>query len=207
MSEMKQAMKSEYIPYKDVVFRLRGYVVDEIESTIYPQFNLTLQEEIIFHTLHEAEEKIRNLVKQRIDSRYCFFIYEVPIGVECIGVHGQRVRSYSSNGELISESKASSLYDVNGNLESFNGRDVTECHFKIGDTIEVFHYDCIKTEVVDRLPIDSNFIKTDISVNADYTDDCYLTLTDNGHNHPPVWHCFHRNSIKHIDYGSSSCGN
>ena len=192
---MRQTMKNEYVPYKDVVFRLRGYVVDfDIESSLRPQ--LALSEEIIFHTLDAAEAEIRNLVRNMLEGRYCFFIYEVPVGVDCSGVNGQRVRSYSSNGVLISESKASSLYDVNGNLEHFSGRDASECHFNPGDTIEVFHYDHIRTEVVDSLPIDSSFINTNLNAMTDFTDDCYLTRTDNGHNHPPVWHCFPKSIIK-----------
>ena len=188
-------MKSEYLPYKDVVFRLRGYVADfDRESSLYPQ--LTLSEEIIFHTLASAESEMRKLIRNTPEGRYCFFIYEVPIGVECSGVNGQRVRSYSSNGKLISESKASSLYDVNGNLEHFCGRDASECHFNLGDTIEVFHYDHIRIEIVDSLPIDSNLINTNLSAMTDFSDDCYLTRTDNGHNHPPVWHCFPKSLIK-----------
>ena len=53
-----------YIPYEDVVYRLDGYVIDDIDEASYPVFDVYHQEEILFHSLEEAEKKIEELAKE-----------------------------------------------------------------------------------------------------------------------------------------------
>ena len=57
----KEILGAEYIPYEDVIYRLDGYVISDLEEASYPEFDVYHQEEFLFHTLEEAEAKIAEL--------------------------------------------------------------------------------------------------------------------------------------------------
>lgn len=193
-----------YVRYNDVVYRLLGYLVSDIDDARYPRFDIFLNEEILFRSLSEAEAKIHELASldEHIGARAYFFIHEIPIGTICYHSYGQRVRSYTADGKFYAETKASLVEDINGNLEPFYGRESNECHFKPGDIVEVFRGDEVTLEVVQLCPIDPSFISQRYSnpmsadyIHPDFTDDSYVTLSwDEGgeccHDHPSVVCCF-----------------
>lgn len=130
----------EYRPYTDVMYLMTGYLVSDVDEERYPHFDIFMHENILFHTLEEAERKIAELARDEElkDERACFFVYEVPVGVNCYPAQGQKIRSYTADGEFNSESKVSALEDCNGTLELFSGREEAECRFKVGDKVAVF---------------------------------------------------------------------
>ena len=188
----------EYQPYTDVMYLMTGYLVSDVDEERYPHFDIFMNENILFHTLEEAERKITELAQDEelMDERACFFVYEVPVGMNCYPAQGQKVRSYTADGELNSESKVSALEDCTGTLELFPGREETECRFKVGDKVVVFWGDHFSFETIYALPVDSAFVKArlqdeSIAFLPDYSDDCYVTVPDGGdyydhHNHPSV---------------------
>ena len=188
----------EYQPYTDVMYLMTGYLVSDVDEERYPQFDIFMNENILFRTLEEAESKITGLAQDEElkDERACFFVYEVPVGVNCYPAQGQKIRSYTADGELNSESKVSALEDCTGTLELFPGREETECRFKVGDKVVVFWGDHFSFETIYALPVDSAFVKArlqdeSIAFLPDYSDDCYVTVPDVGdyydhHNHPSV---------------------
>lgn len=189
-----------YIPYEDVIYRLDGYVISDLEEASYPEFDVYHQEEFLFHTLEEAEAKIAELVAENSEDRYCFFIREVPVGVHCYHSWSQRARAYTRDGKLFAESAASKVADKNGNDEPFYGRDEDELQFRLGDLVEVFRGDTVTLEIVCSLPPDRDAVKRRI-IGLDYSDDCYVTLDgDEGymecHSHPEIVKCFPANTLK-----------
>ena len=189
-----------YIPYEDVIYRLDGYVISDLEEASYPEFDVYHQEEFLFHTLEEAEAKIAELVAENSEDRYCFFIREVPVGVQCYHSKSQRARTYTRDGKLFAESAASKVVDKNGNDEPFYGRDEDELQFRLGDLVEVFRGDTVTLEIVCSLPPDRDAVKRRI-IGLDYSDDCYVTLDgDEGymecHSHPEIVKCFPANTLK-----------
>ena len=188
----------EYQPYTDVMYLMTGYLVSDVDEERYPQFDIFMNENILFRTIEEAERKITELAQDEElkDERACFFVYEVPVGVNCYPAQGQKVRSYTADGELNSESKVSALEDCTGTLELFPGREETECRFKVGDKVVVFWGDHFSFETIYALPVDSAFVKArlqdeSIAFLPDYSDDCYVAVPDGGdyydhHNHPSV---------------------
>ncbi len=192
----------EYQPYTDVMYLMAGYLICDTDEPRYPQFDVFINENILFHTLEEAEKKIAELAQDEelIDERACFFVYEVPVGANCYPAQGQRVRSYTIDGELNSTSMVSALEDHNGNLEVFPGIDKAECKFSEGDKVAVFWGDHFSFETVYALPVDSAFVEArlrddSIAFLPDYSDDCYVTVPDGGdycdhHNHPSIVNVF-----------------
>lgn len=102
----------EYQPYTDVMYLMTGYLVSDVDEERNPQFDIFMNENILFRTLEEAERKITELAQDEElkDERACFFVYEVPVGVNCYPAQGQKVRSYTADGELNSEIKETSYY-------------------------------------------------------------------------------------------------
>lgn len=193
-------MNLGYRPYKDVIYRLDGYVISDLEEATYPEFGLFHKEEIIFHTLEEAERKIAELAEEKTEDRYCFFIREVPVGVHCYYSYSQRIWSYTRDGKLNAVSAVSEIEDEDGNLEPFYGRDKNEHHFQPGDFVEVFRGDRVTLEIVVSLPIDKTTLEkrslaSGRKIQLDFTDDGYTTLNgDEGymqcHSHPSIVQCF-----------------
>ena len=184
----------EYKAYTDVMYLMTGYLISDSDEHRYSQLDVFISENILFHTLEEAERKIAELAHEEelMNERACFFVYEVPVGVNCYHTEGQKIKSYTADGELNSESKVSSLEDNNGKLELFHGRDKISCKFSIGDRVAVFKGDHFSFETVYALPVDLDESKTFIS---DYSDDCYITIPERGeyyeqHNHPSVVNVF-----------------
>ena len=143
-----------YVPYEDVIYRLDGYVISDLEEASYPVFDVFHKEEILFRTLEEAERKVEELAKENLEDRYCFFIFEIPVGVHCYHSWFQRARSYTRDGKLFAESAASSIADKNEDYEPFFGRDEDELQFRLGDLVEVFSGDSVSLEIVCSLPLD-----------------------------------------------------
>jgi hypothetical protein len=192
----------EYQSYTDVMYLMTGCLISDTDEPRYPQFDVFINENILFHTLEEAERKIAELAQEEelMDERACFFVYEVPIGANCYPAQGQKVRSYTASGELNSESKVSALEDCNGNLELFPGRDTAECKFSEGDKVAVFWGDHFSFETIYALPVDSSFVELRLKDKSipflpDHSDDCYVTIPEGGdyydhHNHPLVVNVF-----------------
>jgi hypothetical protein len=185
---------------------LDGYVISDLEEASYPVFDVFHKEEILFRTLEEAERKVEELAKENLEDRYCFFIFEIPVGVHCYHSWFQRARSYTRDGKLFAESAASGIEDTNGVLEMFKGRDEDELQFRSGDLVEVFRGDCVTLEIVCSLPIDRmEFEKRILAGNRrlllDCTDDSFVTLDgDEGymecHSHPAIVQCFPADTLK-----------
>ena len=197
-----------YVPYEDVIYRLDGYVISDLEEASYPVFDVFHKEEILFRTLEEAERKVEELAKENLEDRYCFFIFEIPVGVHCYHSWFQRARSYTRDGKLFAESAASSIADKNEDYEPFFGRDEDELQFRLGDLVEVFSGDSVSLEIVCSLPLDRASVEERKLANRrllgfclDYTDDGYTTLDgDEGymecHSHPSVVQCFPADTLK-----------
>ena len=190
----------EYQSYKDVMYLMTGYRVSDTDEPRFPQFDIFVNENILFKTLEEAERKIEELAlsEELKKERACFFVHEVPIGVNCYPEQGLKIRSYDAYGELNAESMVSDLEDSNGNLEVFPGRD--ECRFSVGDKVAVFWGDHFSFETIYALPVDSSFVEASLKDKSiaflpDYSDDCYVTIPEGGdyydhHNHPLVVNVF-----------------
>ena len=166
----------EYQPYTDVMYLMTGYLGSDVDEEIYPHFYIFMNENILFHTLEEAERKIAELARDEElkDERACFFVYEVPVGVNCYPAQGQKIRSYTADGELNSESKVSALEDCNGTLELFPGREEAECRFKVGDKVAVFWGDHFSFETIYALPVDSAFVNSNLSLPVTACTVCYV---------------------------------
>ena len=48
----------EYRPYADVMYLMTGYLISDTDEPRFPQFDIFINENILFHTLEEAERKI-----------------------------------------------------------------------------------------------------------------------------------------------------
>lgn len=195
---------NEYQAYTDVIYRTTGYIVSDVDEARYPRFDIFMNENIIFHSLAEAEARISELAmsSEFKNERVCFFIHEVPVGMNCYPEAGQRIRSYTADGLFLAETKASYVEDKDGHFEPYYGREADECPFSSGDIIEVFRGDEMRLEIIISLPVNQKFINQRYfipfqadSIHPDYTDDSYTTywLNDKGvifHNHPEVVRCF-----------------
>lgn len=132
---------NQYEPYTDVVYRLIGYTVSNLEDKSYPRFNVHMTELSLHRTFEEAKAKMLAVIDE--DENYLrkyhsFYICEVPLGVTCIfGYEGQQVWSFDGNGCFNAHRSVSSIEDRNGNFEIFWGREADECQFKIGDIVEI----------------------------------------------------------------------
>lgn len=184
------------------MYLMTGYLISDLEEKRYPKFDIFINENILFHTLEEAESKIAELAmrEELKEERACFYVYEVPVGYNCYPAQGQKIRSYTADGELNSQSMVSELEDYNGNLEIFPGRDAAKWRFSIGDKVAVFWGDHFSFETLYAYPIDSSFVEARLhdqttSLLPDYSDDCYVTVPEGGdyydqHNHPSVVNVF-----------------
>lgn len=181
---------------------MTGYLISDLEEERYPKFDIFINENILFHTLEEAESKIAELAmrEELKEERACFYVYEVPVGYNCYPAQGQKIRSYTADGELNSQSMVSAIEDCNGNLEIFPGRDEAKYRFSIGDKVAVFWGDHFAFETLYAYPIESSFVEARLhdettSLLPDYSDDCYVTIPVEGdyydhHNHPSVVNVF-----------------
>lgn len=165
----------------------------------YIAADIFLSENYLFRTLEEINRLVRTDSKL---ERACFFIYDVPIGVHCYEMYGQRIRSYSGQGHFVAESKSSNIEDSQGYLEPFLGRIDDECLFAPGDIVAVFRSDKMRLEIVGSRPVNIEYVDKNYPIllpkgnkYPDYTDDSYMTLvcTDDLtyiHDHASIVHCF-----------------
>lgn len=52
----------KYQPYTDVIYLMRGYLISDIYEPRFPQFDIFVNENILFKTLEEAERKIEEFM-------------------------------------------------------------------------------------------------------------------------------------------------
>ena len=196
---------NQYEPYEDVVYRLTCSYVYLMDNATYPRFNIFDNMESIHRSIDDAEQRMRSLIKEKGQQGYLwqsFVITEIPIGVGCgFRRDGQRWRTYDCNGEIVAESKASSLSDKNGNREIYWGREENECRFQVGDIIEVVLGDKVELHMVWELPFNEADARKKLpatkpdkpmTFHLDDSDDCYITfnLTDEYPDHVNVMACF-----------------
>ena len=196
---------NQYEPYEDVIYRLTCCYIYLRDYVTYPRFNVFHNLESLHRSMDDAEQRIKSLIKGK-DSRdylwHSFNIIEIPIGVGYgFDQDGQRWRTYDCHGELVSESKASSLSDRNGNREIYWGREEDECRFRVGDIVEVICGDHVELHMIWKLPFDEAYARKRLpaekpdepmSFHPDYSDDCYISfnLTDEYPEHVNVMSCF-----------------
>ena len=156
---------NQYEPYEDVIYRLTCCYVYLRDNATYPRFNVFRNIESFHRSIDDAEKRIKSLVKDKDIKEYLwhsFNIIEIPIGVGCgYNREGQRWRTYDCNGEIVAESKASCLSDKKGNREIYWGREEAECHFKVGDVVEVIcgdHVDVMSCFPAGTIPLDQSVI-------------------------------------------------
>lgn len=202
---MAEQPYNQYEPYTDVVYRLTGYSINHPEDQSYPRFDIYLNVESIHRTYDEAKEKIDALAAQDRSEWsiwYCFYIAEVPLGVECHRDYdGQRRWSFDRRGKPIAHKSISSLEDRKGNREIFWGRDKDDCRFNVGDIVEIpSSRKSITIGIICQMPIDMDFAKSrlplvkpqkPLSFHLDDSDDNYyvLLLDDDYPDHIDVINC------------------
>lgn len=205
---------NQYEPYTDVVYRMTAYSVHHPEDQSYPRFDIYLNAESIHRTYEEAKAQIDTLVAQgrgKWSIWYCFYIAEVPLGVECYRDYdGQRRWSFDNRGGLIAHKSISSLEDRNGNREIFWGREKEDCRFNVGDIIEVPSSDkSVSIGIICKMPIDMDFAKArlpkekpeePLPFHLDDSDDNYyvLSLDDDYPDSIDVISCFPASTF-HLD--------
>ena len=108
---------------------------------------------------------------------------------------------YDRNGELIAESKVSSISDKNGNREIYWGREEEECRFHVGDIVEVLCGGQVELHMIWEMPFNEAHARKKLpkekldrpmTFHLDDSDDCYITvsLTDEYPDHVNVMSCF-----------------
>ena len=180
---------NQYVPYKDVVYRLIGYYVYLGDHATYPSFDTHKIEESIHHTLDDAKQRMSVLIKNKQHPVYHwhrFLISEVPIGTHCSSNwEGQKCWSYDCKGDFVAETKVSSVPDCHDNREIYWGREPDECRFKVGDVVEVILGDKVELHMIWRLPFGLEYAKTRLPevkpekpmpIHLDDSDDNYITV-------------------------------
>ena len=202
---------NHYTKYTNVIYRLLAYAISNPEEIKYPQLDIYQRDEFIFKTFADAETKIHQLVEKdnELCELYCFFIYEVPIGINYYKYYAQKTWSFTADGVLNSESKASNIEDINGNLEIFKGRTTQECRFVPGNIIECFCGDKVILGVIQAQPLTPDRITEILSLSLpnegihphpDFTDDSYMVISEGMeyHSHLDTTHCFPCKILKPI---------
>lgn len=187
---MNQQPYNFYEPYKDVMYRLTGYIVGNAAMKSYPCFNIYRTEESIHRTYKDASAKMLNLIENAGTScrkYHSFYIAEVPVGATCtVGSGGQKVWSFTGSGKFNAHGTVSEIEDVNGNDEIFWGREEKDCRFKVGDIVEVpTGLGEITLGIICRLPESFEEVRLTLpeekpdkplGYHRDYTDDAYQVL-------------------------------
>lgn len=196
---------NQYEPYEDVIYRLTCCYASLRDNATYPTFNVFNNMESLHRTIEDAEQRMKSLAKDAKHQDYhwqSFMIHEIPIGVGYgFNRDGQRCRTYDRNGELVAESKASTIPDRNGNREIYWGREENECRFKVGDVVEVLCGGQVELHMIWQLPFNEAYARKKLpkekidramTFHLDDSDDCYITvcLTDEYPDHVDVMSCF-----------------
>lgn len=196
---------NQYEPYEDVIYRLTCSYTSQRDNATYPRFNVFNNIESLHRTIEDAEQTIKELLKD-LNHQNClwhnFIVIEIPIGVDYwYSRDGQRWRTYDRNGELVAESKASTIPDRNGNREIYWGREENECRFNVGDIVEVLCGDHVELHMIWQQPFNEAYARKKLpkekpdmpmTFHLDDSDDCYITvsLTDKYPDHVSVMSCF-----------------
>lgn len=157
--------REPYTRATDVLYRLITIYYQDKSEARYPRFEVQRDVTGYFHSLEDAERRIRRYVtdvkrdessgKYRSDYNqyYGFVIDEIPFDWHLTG-DAQHTRIYLEDGTFLHETKVSALYnkDWGGALEPFDGRPKEECRFEIGDLVEVLSGDTVSLEIVYRQP-------------------------------------------------------
>ena len=221
--------REPYTRATDVLYKLTTIYYQDKTQARYPRFEVRHEVTGYFHSLEDAEKRIRKYVTDKekakfsgkyrsdYDYYYGFVVDEIPFDLHLTG-DAQYTRIYLDDGTFLHETKVSSLYDLGGALEPFDGRPKEECRFEVGDLVEVLSGDTVSLEIVYSQPptpkraaeirrrVREEFQKscvgiTDDELNEemdyalDITDDSYTTLEgDEGymedHSHPYITQLF-----------------
>ena len=154
--------REPYIRATDVLYRLTTIYYQCRAKVRYPRFDVRREVAGYFHSLEDAERRIRKYVADEVRAKssggYCqdyygFVIDEIPFDWELTG-DAQHTRVYLEDGTFLHETKVSALHnkDRGGALEPFDGRPGEECRFDVGDLVEVLSGDTVSLEIVYSQP-------------------------------------------------------
>lgn len=145
----------------DVLYKLTTIYYQGKYEARYPRFEVRREVAGYFHSLEDAEGRIRKYVtdvkreessgkyRSDYDYYYGFVVDEIPFDWHLTG-DAQHTRIYLEDGTFLHETKVSALYnkDRGGALEPFDGRPKEECRFEVGDLVEVLSGDTVSLEIV-----------------------------------------------------------
>lgn len=156
------------------VFRLTHYDRKGGSSSA-TSFALQASPSLLFPTLQEAEERMRQDVRNKDERTYAYVIVEEPVGLPCRDDESLSVRVYQPDGTLWSTQPYARLvqwdapttdaeeYNRFGRLRQFDGRKPEEVHFKAGDVVEILcckhtaywntDEPCVERAVVEATPL------------------------------------------------------
>ena len=162
--------RKPYTRATDVLYKLTTIYYQGKSEARYPRFEVRREVEGYFHSLEDAEQRIRKYVKDEkvaessgeyrsdYDYYYGFVVDEIPFDWHLTG-DAQRTRIYLEDGTFLHETKVSRLYnkDFGGTLgpfklEPFYGRPKEECRFEVGELVEVLSGDTVSLEIVYSQP-------------------------------------------------------
>ena len=155
MEQNTQEMNHTYTPYKEVVYRLTGYMISEGRNATYPTFKIHDAETSIHASLESAQKRMHSITEQKDDESYMwhsFIIDEIPLGVSCGMYEYQKRWSYTSDGTFVAESACSLIDDADRNYDRFHGRYSKDCLFKPGDIVEVKSHYWASLAIIQALP-------------------------------------------------------
>lgn len=157
--------RQPYTRATDVLYKLTTIYYQGKSAARYPRFEVRREVTGYFHSLEDAERRIRKYVtdeekaessgkyRSDYDYYYGFVIDEIPFDWHLTG-DAQHARIYLEDGTFLHETKVSALYnkDCGGALEPFDGRPKEECRFEVGDLVEVLSGDMVSLEIVYSQP-------------------------------------------------------
>ena len=182
-------MDQQYIRYTEVIYRLKGILLEPSETRYYTK----IEEDLFYKTIDDAENAIKQLVFDDYGqnrNRFGFMIYEIPFGANCT----QSIRTYTPNGDLFVMSNTSDSIDKFGNIDHFMGRDADELNFQLGDIVAVYgKFGIVSPEVICGLPMDKSTVeqnKLNGLVLPTWDNDSYATIDAYGnYNHRHIFQC------------------
>ena len=186
-------MENKYIRYKEVIYKLNGILLKKLGN----QYLSEVKEELLYKSISDAEKAIKEIVfdDQSLNrNRFCFIVYEIPLGVNCT----QNIRTYTHRGELFVESTTSDYIDECWNMDIFMGRNIDERQFKLGDVVAVYG-NVISLEIICATPpekLDVEYMETKGLRLPYWRNDSYLTINAQGEfNYRHVYQCLPTTSI------------
>lgn len=154
--------REPYIRATDVLYKLTTIYYQCKAEARYPRFEVQRDVTGYFHSLKDAEQRIREYVtdeeKAKSSGGYCknyygFIVDEIPFDWNLTS-YAQHTRIYLEDGTFLHETKVSALYykDWGGALEAFDGRPKEECRFEVGELVEVLSGNMVSLEIVYSQP-------------------------------------------------------